>query len=174
MAILRLGERTPEIDSQAWVADAAQVIGSVRLDAFASVWFGATLRGDNELIWLGACSNAQESVVMHTDPGYPLTIAPYVTIGHQAMLHGCTVGEGSLVGIQAVILNGARIGRGCLIGAGALITEGKVIPDRSVVMGSPGRIVRQVSDEEAANLRDSAQRYAARAGHYREHLLRLA
>jgi len=174
MAIFRLDASNPEIDPQAWVAESAQVIGRVRLDAFASVWFGATLRGDNEEIWLGAYSNAQESVVMHTDPGNPLTIAPYVTVGHQAMLHGCSVGEGSLIGIQAVILNGARIGRECLIGAGALITEGKVIPDRSVVMGSPGKIVRQLGDAEAATLRVSAQRYAERAGHYRGHLLRLA
>ncbi len=174
MAIFRLGESTPEVDPQAWVADDARVIGQVRLDAFASVWFGATLRGDVEAIWLGAYSNAQDSVVMHTDPGCPVTVAPYVTIGHQAVLHGCAVGEGSLVGIGAVILNGARIGRECLIGAGALVTEGKVIPDRSVVIGSPGRIVRRIGDEEAATLRDSAQRYVERVSRYRAQLSRLA
>ena len=174
MAIYQLDDRVPEIDPQAWVADGAHVIGRVRLDAFASVWFGATLRGDNELIWLGAHSNAQENVVMHTDPGYPLTVGEYVTIGHQAMLHGCTIGDGSLVGMQAVIMNGARIGVGCLIGSGALITEGKEIPDFSLVMGSPGKVVRTLGQEEAAKLRLGPQNYARRAQFYREHLKRLA
>ena len=173
MAIYRLGDVGPEIDPDAWVAEAAHLIGRVRLGPFASVWFGATLRGDNEPIRLGSHSNAQESVVMHTDPGYPLTIGEYVTIGHQAMLHGCTVGDGSLIGIQAVILNGAKIGRECLIGAGALITEGKEIPDRSVVMGSPGKVVRELTDEQAAKLRASAVNYAERATRYRAQLKRI-
>lgn len=174
MAIYQLDDRIPEIDPQAWVAETAHVIGRVRLDAFASVWFGATLRGDNELIWLGAHSNAQENVVMHTDPGCPLTVGEYVTIGHQAMLHGCTIGDGSLVGMQAVIMNGAKIGRGCIIGSGALVTEGKDIPDFSVVMGAPGKVVRTLDEEEAARLRVGPTSYAKRAQFYREHLRRLA
>lgn len=174
MAIYQLDDRIPEIDAQAWVADTAHVIGRVRLDAFASVWFGATLRGDNELVWLGAHSNAQENVVMHTDPGCPLTIGQYVTIGHQAMLHGCSVGDGTLIGIQAVVLNGAKIGRGCIIGAGALITEGKEIPDFSLVMGSPGKVVRQVTQEDAARLRVNATNYGLRGHFYRTALKRIA
>jgi len=172
MAIYRLGDREPRIDPTAWVADSAQLIGAVELGEQASVWFNCTLRGDNEAIRVGARSNIQENCVLHTDPGYPLTIGQQVTVGHQAMLHGCTIGDGSLIGIQAVLLNGARIGRECLIGAGALITEGKVIPDRSVVLGAPGRIVRQLSDEEAANLRASSEQYVARARYFAQALVR--
>ena len=120
MAIYQLGEHAPEIDPSSYIADTANVIGKVRIDALASIWFGATIRGDNELITVNENSNVQEGCVLHTDPGYPLTIGKNVTVGHQAMLHGCIVGEGSLVGIQAVILNGAKIGRNCLVGAGAL------------------------------------------------------
>lgn len=174
MAIYQLDERIPQIDPDAWVADDANVIGKIRLDAFSSVWFGCTLRGDNELIWLGEHSNAQEGVVMHTDIGFPLVIAPYVTIGHQAMLHGCTIGDHSLIGIKAVVMNGAKIGRECLIGAGALVTEGKQIPDRSLVMGSPGKVVRELTDAEVARLRMSAENYSARAQAYRRDLKRLA
>ncbi|MCC7059116.1 MAG: gamma carbonic anhydrase family protein [Burkholderiaceae bacterium] len=172
MAIYRLGDREPRIDPTAWVADSAQLIGAVELGEQASVWFNCTLRGDNEAIRVGARSNIQENCVLHTDPGYPLTIGQQVTVGHQAMLHGCTIGDGSLIGIQAVLLNGARIGRECLIGAGALITEGKVIPDRSVVLGAPGRIVRQLGDEEAANLRASSEQYVARARYFAQALVR--
>jgi carbonic anhydrase/acetyltransferase-like protein (isoleucine patch superfamily) len=173
MAIFQLDDRIPEIDPTAWVAESAHVIGRVRLSEFASVWFGATLRGDNELVWLGAHSNAQENVVMHTDPGFPLTIGEYVTIGHQAMLHGCTVGDGSLIGIQAVVMNGARIGAGCLIGAGALITEGKEIPPHSLVMGSPGKVVRTLSEDEVAGLRRGPTNYSQRAQNYRKQLKRI-
>ena len=174
MAIFRLEDRVPEIDPTAWVADGAHVIGRVRLRAGASVWFGATLRGDNDLIELLENVNVQECAVLHTDPGYPLVVGPHVTIGHQAMLHGCTVGEASLIGIQSVILNGAKIGRECMIGAGALIAEGKEIPDRSVVMGAPGKIVRQVTDEEAARLRTNNGHYVLRARLFRQHLERIA
>jgi len=174
MAIYQLDDRIPQIDPQAWVCDSAHVIGRVRIDAYAGVWFGATLRGDNELVWLGAYSNAQENVVMHTDPGCPLTVGEYVTIGHQATLHGCTIGEGSLIGMQAVIMNGAKIGRGCLIGSGTLVTEGKEIPDFSLVMGAPGKVVRQLGEDEVARLRLSPANYAKRAQHYREHLRRIA
>ncbi len=127
-----------------WIAPTAVVIGKVKLERNASVWWNAVLRGDNELITIGAGSNVQDGCVMHTDPGYPLVIGKDVTVGHLAMLHGCTIGDNSLVGIGAVILNGAKIGRNCLIGAKALIAEGKEIPDNSMVLGAPGRVVRQV------------------------------
>lgn len=142
-----------------FVADNAVVLGHVILQADTSVWFGATLRGDNEPITIGARSNVQDGCVFHTDPGYPLTLGEGVTVGHQAMLHGCTIGDNSLVGIQAVILNGARIGRNCLIGAGALIPEGKIIPDNSLVIGSPGRVKRELDPEEIAGLARSAAHY---------------
>lgn len=166
MPIYRLGERSPDIDASAWVAPGAHVIGRVELGARASVWFGAVLRGDNEPVVVGARSNVQEGAVLHTDPGMPLVVGEDVTIGHQAMLHGCTVGDGTLVGIQAVILNGARVGRDCLIGAGALVTEGKEIPDRSLVIGSPAKVVRQLSDEDVARLRVNARVYVERAAAY--------
>ena len=166
MAIYRLGDHAPRIDPTAWVAASAELIGQVELAAESSVWFNCTLRGDNEPIRVGARSNIQENCVLHTDPSHPLTIGERVTVGHQAMLHGCTIGDGSLIGIQAIVLNGARIGRECLIGAGALITEDKSIPDRSVVMGAPGRVVRQLTDEEVAALRGSSDRYVLRARQY--------
>ena len=155
MAIYRLGDREPRVDPTAWVAESAEVIGLVELAAGASIWFNCTLRGDNELIRVGACSNVQDNCVLHTDPGWPLSI-----------------GDGSLIGIQAIVLNGARIGRDCLIGAGALVAEGKSIPDRSLVMGTPGRVVRQLGDEEVANLRASNERYVERAQYFRSALLR--
>ena len=136
----------------------------------SSVWFNAALRGDNEPIVLGANSNIQEGAVLHTDPGTPLTIGEWVTVGHQAMLHGCTIGDGTLIGMQAIVLNGARIGRECLIGAGALIGEGKEIPDRSVVLGSPGRVVRQLTDEDVAKIRAGVLTYVERARYYRDNL----
>jgi carbonic anhydrase/acetyltransferase-like protein (isoleucine patch superfamily) len=159
---------TPQIGEDVWIAPDANIIGRVVLDAAASVWFGCTLRGDNEQIRVGAGSNVQENCVFHTDIGFPLTIGANCTIGHKAMLHGCEIGEGTLVGMGAVVLNGAKIGRGCLIGAGALITEGKEIPDGSLVMGAPGKIVRQLDAAaqekllaSAANYRKNAARFAA-------------
>ncbi|WP_373050055.1 gamma carbonic anhydrase family protein [Thalassovita aquimarina] len=149
---------TPE-NGDFWVAPDANVIGNVVLEEGASVWFGCTLRGDNEEIRIGAGSNVQESTVMHTDKGYPLRIAAGCTIGHKAMLHGCTIGENSLIGMGATVLNGARIGKNCLIGANALITEGKEIPDGSLVMGSPGKVVRQLDEDAIAALRWSAKHY---------------
>lgn len=157
----------PLIDPEAWVAPDANVIGRVVLEAGASVWFGATLRGDNEEIRVGAGSNVQESCVLHTDMGYPLVIGAECTIGHKAMLHGCVIGEGTLIGMGATILNGARIGKGCLIGACALITEGKEIPDGSLVMGSPGRVVRDLDAEARARLLKSAAGYRANALRFR-------
>ncbi len=142
-----------------WVAESASVIGNVLLKRNASVWFGAVLRGDNELITVGEHSNVQDLSVLHTDPGCPLTIGSYCTIGHKVMLHGCTIGDNTLIGINAVILNGARIGRNCLIGAGALITEGKEIPDGSLVVGSPGKIARPLTPEQIARLTQSAEHY---------------
>ena len=173
MAVFRLGDRVPHIDPSAFVADSAQVIGSVELGPNSSVWFNCTLRGDNELIKVGANSNVQEACVLHTDPGYMFTIGEGVTVGHQAMLHGCTVGDGSLIGIKVVVLNGARIGRFCLIGAGAIVTEGKEIPDRSLVLGTPGKVVRQLSDEDVARLKMSADSYVQRARLFRDQLARI-
>lgn len=173
MALYALGTIKPELRGAAWVAETAAVIGNVLLEDGASVWFNAVIRGDNELITLGRGSNVQDGAVLHTDPGFPLTLAAEVLVGHQAMLHGCTIGEGSLVGIQAVVMNGAVIGRECLIGAGALIPEGKVIPDRSLVLGSPGKVVRPLSDQEAAMIRLGCAQYAERARRYRETLRRL-
>jgi carbonic anhydrase/acetyltransferase-like protein (isoleucine patch superfamily) len=168
--IYSLNGLAPQIDPSAWVAPDANVIGRIVLEADSSVWFGATLRGDNEEIRVGAGSNVQELCVLHTDLGFPLTIGPDCTIGHKAMLHGCTIGAGSLIGMGATILNGARIGRGCLIGAGALITEGKDIPDFSLVMGSPGRVVRALDEAAQERLLRSAESYRANAVRFRASL----
>ena len=144
-----------------WVAPNAIVLGKVKLEEDSSVWFGAVLRGDNELITLGERSNIQDGCVLHTDPGFPLTIGPDCTIGHMAMLHGCSIGRGSLIGIGSIILNGAKIGDECVIGANALIPEGKEIPPRSMVLGSPGKIVRQLTDEDVARFGRGAGRYVS-------------
>ncbi|MEN9774128.1 MAG: hypothetical protein RL322_1198, partial [Pseudomonadota bacterium] len=159
MTIYRLGDLIPEIDPEAWVADSAELIGRVELAAGTSVWFNATIRADNDRVRVGARSNVQDGTVIHTDDGIPVIIGEGVTVGHQVMLHGCTIGDGSLIGIQSVVLNGARIGRECLIGAGALITEGKDIPDRSLVMGSPGKVVRLLTDEEVERIRRGNAHY---------------
>jgi carbonic anhydrase/acetyltransferase-like protein (isoleucine patch superfamily) len=164
------GTLTPEIDSSAFIAPGAQVMGKVRLLKNSSVWFGAVLRGDNEWITVGEGSNVQENSVLHTDPGHELVIGSNVTIGHQVTLHGCTIGDGSLIGIQAVILNGAKIGKNCLIGAGALVPEGKVIPDNSVVMGAPGKVVRELTEADAARIRAGTQVYVARAASFKKNL----
>ena len=172
--IYALDDILPDIAPDAWVADDANLIGRVVIGAMASVWFGATLRGDNEEIRVGAGSNVQESSVLHTDIGYPLTIGANCTIGHRAMLHGCSIGDGSLIGMGATVLNGARIGRGCLIGACALITEGKDIPDGSLVMGAPGRVVRLL--DATAQLRllaSAAAGYQANAQRFRAGLRRI-
>jgi carbonic anhydrase/acetyltransferase-like protein (isoleucine patch superfamily) len=146
-------------DGAYWIAPGASVMGRVRLQRNASVWFGAVLRGDHELIDIGEDSNIQDGSILHTDPGCPLTLGKGVTVGHRAMLHGCTIGDNSLVGIGATVLNKARIGRNCLIGAHALITEGKEIPDNSLVVGAPGRVVRQVDEDTVTGLTLSAQHY---------------
>jgi carbonic anhydrase/acetyltransferase-like protein (isoleucine patch superfamily) len=169
--IYALNGQRPSIHADAWVAPDANIIGKVVIEEGASVWFGATLRGDNEEIRVGAGSNVQENCVLHTDMGFPLAIGANCTIGHKAMLHGCTIGEGSLIGMGATLLNGCRIGRGCLIGAGALITEGKEIPDGSVVMGAPGKIVRALDAEGQARLLKSAEGYQANMRRFRAGLL---
>jgi carbonic anhydrase/acetyltransferase-like protein (isoleucine patch superfamily) len=173
MTIYQLGEHAPEIDASAYVADSATLIGKVTLHANASVWFGTTIRGDNERITIGENSNVQENAVMHTDMGYPLTLGSNVTVGHQAMLHGCTVGDGSLIGIQAVILNGARIGKGCLVGAGALVTEGKEFPDNQLIIGSPAKAVRTLTEEDAARLLGSADSYVKRGQLFKTQLKKI-
>ena len=157
--IYELDGVTPQLGQGAWVAPDANLIGKVVLEEAASVWFGCTLRGDNEEIRVGAGSNVQENVICHTDMGYPLVIGANCTIGHKAMLHGCIIGDGSLIGMGATVLNGAKIGKGCLIGAGALVTEGKVIPDNSLVMGQPGKVVRELDEGQIEGLRMSAQHY---------------
>ena len=166
MPIYQFGERAPSVHESVFVAPNASVIGSVVLSENVSVWFGATIRGDNDTITVGKGSNVQEGAVLHTDPGLPLAIGENVTIGHQAMLHGCTVGDGSLIGIQAVILNGAVLGRGCLVGAGALVTERKVFPDHSLILGAPAVVVRQLSDHDVAGLLKSAESYIDRRAQF--------
>ena len=160
MAMYELDGVAPRVAQSAWIADSAQVMGNVVLGEEASVWFGAVVRADNSKIKLGNFSNVQENAVLHTDAGIEMQIGDYVTIGHQAMLHGCTVGDNSLIGINAVVLNHAVIGKNCIIGANALIPEGKVIPDNSVVMGSPGKVVKTLDESAEARLKTSALHYA--------------
>ena len=173
MAIYQLGDDAPQIDASAYVADSATLIGKVTLEANASVWSGVTIRGDNERITIGENSNVQEGTVMHTDMGFPMTIGKNVTIGHQAMLHGCTIGDGSLVGIQAVILNGARIGKGCLVGAGALVTEGKEFPDHSLIIGTPAKAIRTLGPDDIANLEGASASYDARGRLFKTQLKKI-
>ncbi|MDT0683912.1 gamma carbonic anhydrase family protein [Roseicyclus sp. F158] len=170
MTVYALGELRPEIAETAWVAPDANVIGAIVLKAGASVWFGATLRGDNEPIVIGEGSNVQENVVMHTDIGFPLDVGPNVTIGHKAMLHGCTIGEDCLIGMGATILNGAVIGAGSLIGAGALVTEGKEIPPGSLVMGAPGKVVRQIDEAALKRMTAGTAYYRQNAERFRAEL----
>jgi len=173
MAIYRLDDHQPRVHVEAYVTDSATVIGNVVIGANVGVWFGAVIRGDNECITIGDGSNVQDGVVLHADPGFPLTIGRNVSVGHQAMVHGCTIGDGSLIGIQAVVLNGAVIGRQCLIGAGAVVTEGKQIPERSLVLGAPGKVVRTLTDADLAMLHDAAASYADRIARYRRTLARI-
>jgi carbonic anhydrase/acetyltransferase-like protein (isoleucine patch superfamily) len=173
MAIYQLGDDRPDIHPSAWVADSAQVIGRVRLAEDASIWYGAVLRGDNDWIAIGRGSNVQDGSVLHTDHGVPLNLGDGVTVGHQAMLHGCTIGDGTLVGIQSVVLNGARIGRHCIVGAGALVTEGKVFPDGVLIVGSPARVVRELTTEQIARLAQMASHYVAQQQRHRTQLRRI-
>jgi carbonic anhydrase/acetyltransferase-like protein (isoleucine patch superfamily) len=162
-----LGDVQPSFDGHDyWIAASADVIGDVKLGSNVSIWWNAVLRGDNEPIVIGENSNVQDCCVLHSDPGFPLTVGAHVSVGHMAMLHGCTVGDGSLIGIGSIVLNGARIGKNCLIGANALITEGKEIPDNSLVMGSPGKVVRDVAPDMTANMKTVCDGYVERWKRY--------
>ena len=170
MTVYKLGDLEPDIHESAYVSPGANIIGQATLAEGASVWFGTTIRADNTTIHIGKRSNVQENSVLHVDPGHPLVIGDDVTIGHQAMLHGCTIGDGSLIGIQAVVLNGAKIGKGCLVGAGALVTEGKEFPDGVLIIGSPAKVARELTEKDIKRLRMSADNYAQRASEYRQQL----
>ncbi|MBC7484319.1 MAG: gamma carbonic anhydrase family protein [Rhizobacter sp.] len=173
MAIYRLDEQTPRLAGTAWVAESAQVIGNVELAEDTSVWFGAILRGDNELLRIGKGSNVQDGAVIHSDPGFPVSLGENVSVGHRVMLHGCTVGDGSLIGIGAVVLNGAKIGRNCLVGAGALVTEGKDFPDGSMIIGSPAKAVRELTLEQIEGLRRGAVHYVQNAKRFKAGLVKI-
>lgn len=173
MAIYELGDHAPRIAAGAWVADSAQVIGRVALAEGASVWYGAILRGDNEWITIGARSNVQDCSMLHTDMGWPLTLGEDVSVGHQVMLHGCTVGDGSLIGIQAIVMNGARIGRNCLVGAGAIVTEGKEFPDHSLIIGAPAKVVRELTPDQIERIRAGAALYVHNAQRHRAGLKKI-
>ena len=173
MAIYELDGVAPQVAASAWVADSAQVMGNVVLGEDASVWFGTVVRGDTESITIGAGSNIQDASVLHADFGKPLVVGERVTVGHQVMLHGCTIGDESLIGIGAIVLNGARIGKNCLVGAGSLVTEGKEFPDGSMIMGTPAKVVRQLTPEQIEGLRLSAQHYIDNARMFRATLKKL-
>jgi len=174
MALYRLRDHAPQVPASAYVAEDASLIGQVTLGENASVWFGAVARGDNEPIRIGSASNVQEGAVLHADPGYPLTIGANVTVGHQVMLHGCTIGDGSLIGIQSVVLNGARIGRHCLVGAGSLVTEGKSFPDGSLIVGRPARVVRALTEEQIAEIEKIAAHYVENARRFAAGFVRIS
>jgi carbonic anhydrase/acetyltransferase-like protein (isoleucine patch superfamily) len=174
MALYELDGVAPQLGTGAWVADSAEVIGNVKLGENASIWFGAVLRGDNETMTIGQNSNVQDMSMLHSDPGSPLTIGENVTIGHQVMLHGCTIGDNSLIGIQAVVLNNAKIGRNSIVGAGSVVTEGKEFPDNSLIFGSPAKVMRTISDEDAARLRHGSDHYVQNAVRYAKGLKKIA
>lgn len=174
MPLYKLEANSPQMpEGFFWIADTAVVIGRVVLENDVGIWFGSVLRGDNECITIGAGSNVQENCVMHTDRGFPLTVGVGCTIGHKAMLHGCTIGDNSLVGMGATVLNGAKIGKNCLIGAGALVTEGKEIPDNSLVVGAPGKAVRQLDDAAVKMLQWSARHYVENARRFAKGLVQV-
>jgi len=174
MALYQLDDLKPSIHPSAWVADNAQVMGHVTLAENSSIWFGVVIRGDTSTISVGKGSNVQDNSVLHADLGLPLVIGDGVTVGHQVMLHGCTVGNNSLIGIGAIVLNGAKIGNNCLVGAGALVTEGKEFPDGSMIIGSPAKAVRMLSPEQIEGLKMSAQHYIDNSSRYRGGLKKLA
>ncbi len=173
MAIYQLGEHRPQIAPTAWVADSAQVMGNVILEEKSSIWFGTVIRGDTETITIGEGSNIQDACVVHADVGAPVLVGKNVTVGHKVMLHGCTVGDGSLIGIGAIVLNGAKIGKNCVVGAGSLVTERKEFPDGSMIMGSPAKVVRQLTEEQIAGLAWSAQHYQDNATLFAAQLVKL-
>lgn len=174
MAVYQLGEWQPDVAESAWVAESAQVVGRVTLEEDVSIWFNAVLRGDSEHLHIGRGSNIQDGSVLHADHGFPLVLGEGVTVGHQVMLHGCTVGDHSLIGIGAVVLNGARIGKHCLVGAGALVTEGKEFPDGSLIMGSPAKVARELTPEQIAGLKASATHYIANGRRYAAELKKIS
>ncbi len=174
MAIYEIDGVAPTLGQGAWVADSGQVMGNVEMGENASVWFGAIARGDTEVIKIGRNSNIQDNSVLHADVGSPLTIGDNVTVGHQVMLHGCTIGDNSLIGIQSVILNNARIGRNCIVGAGSVVTEGKEFPDNSLIIGSPAKVVRTLDEATAQKLRESAEHYVANAHRFAKGLKKIA
>jgi len=174
MAIYELDGLTPRIADSAWVADSAEVMGDVALGDEVGIWFGVVVRGDTAPITVGARTNIQDLSVLHADLGLPLSIGAGVTVGHKAMLHGCTIGDNSLIGIGAVVLNGAKIGQGCLVGAGALVTEGKEFPDGSMIIGSPAKVVRSLTPEQLEGLRQSADHYVANAQRFKATLHKIA
>ena len=174
MALYELDGVAPQVGEGAWVADSAEVMGNVRLAENANVWFGAVLRGDTETLSIGRTSNIQDLSVLHADIGCPLTVGDNVTVGHQVMLHGCTIGDNTLIGIQAVVLNNARIGRNSIVGAGSVVTEGKEFPDNSLIMGSPAKVVRTLDDEAAAKLRQGAENYVSNARRFAKGLKKIA
>lgn len=174
MAIYQLDDFVPQIADSSWVADSAEVIGRVTLGEDVSVWFNAVLRGDSDTLTIGAGSNIQDGSVLHADAGFPLVLGERVTVGHQVMLHGCSVGDESLIGIGAVVLNGARIGRNCIVGAGALVTEGKSFPDGSLIVGAPAKVVRELTPEQMAGLKASAAHYVNNGRRYRAGLKKIA
>lgn len=175
MPIYEIDGTSPSLpaDGSAWVAPSAEVIGDARLGRNTGVWFGAVIRADNTPITIGSDSNVQEGAMLHSDPGYPLTVGDGVTVGHHAILHGCTIGDNVLIGMGAVILNGATIAEDCLVGAGALVTEGKSFPPRSLIVGVPAKAVRELTDDVIANIRESASDYAAKSQVYARSLRRI-
>jgi carbonic anhydrase/acetyltransferase-like protein (isoleucine patch superfamily) len=173
MALYQLGEHAPNVHETAWVAESAEVIGQVELGESASVWFGVVIRGDVETIRIGRNSNVQDNSVLHADHGQPLIIGADVTVGHQVMLHGCTIGDGALIGIQAVVLNGAKIGRNCIVAAGAVVTEGKTFPDGTLILGAPAKAVKEVTPEQLAHLKAGASHYVENARRFRTQLKKI-
>jgi carbonic anhydrase/acetyltransferase-like protein (isoleucine patch superfamily) len=174
MPLYRFDGHAPQVPASAWVAAEATLVGRVELGERASVWFGAVIRGDNELIRIGEESNVQDGAVLHADPGFVLSVGRRVTIGHQAMLHGCTVGDGSLIGIQSVVLNGAVIGRNCLVGAGTIVTEGKRFPEGMLILGAPAKAVRPLTEAEVQRLAHSAAGYVKQGARFRNEIERVA
>jgi carbonic anhydrase/acetyltransferase-like protein (isoleucine patch superfamily) len=174
MPIYQLGDHVPDIAPSVYVTDSATVVGRVKIAGDSSLWFQVSVRGDNEDITIGRNCNLQEGAVLHADPGFPLTMGDNVSVGHQAMIHGCSIGEGSLIGIQAIILNGAKTGKNCVVGAGALITEGKEFPDNSLIIGAPARVARTLTEDDIARLRRIADSYAERGRLFKNTLKRIA
>ena len=173
MSIYQLGDAIPMIPASAYIAIEATIIGKVILGENASIWFGVVIRGDNDSISIGNGSNVQDNAVLHADPGFPLTVGDDVTIGHQAMLHGCTIGDGSLIGIQAVVMNGAVIGKDCLVGAGALVPEGRFYGERKLIVGSPAKVIRELTDEDIEKMHRAAAEYVRRKDAYSTKLKRI-